>query len=117
MAEYKNVEKPFLEKLRDLDWCIIDQGSFGIPQDPAKSLRTSFKEVTLKQEFIKAVRKINTVDGVEWLTDKQLEDLYKETIATEKANLSLLEANKQVFEKLAATGEIQRELFQTLCYL
>ncbi len=100
MAEYKNVEKPFLKKLKDLDWRIIDQGSFGIPQDPAKSLRSSFKEVTLKQEFIKAVKKINVVDGVEWLTDKQLEDLYKETIATEKANLSLLEANKQVFEKL-----------------
>ncbi|PIB32233.1 restriction endonuclease subunit R [Gaetbulibacter sp. 5U11] len=100
MAEYTNVEKPFLEKLRDLNWRIIDQGSFGIPQDPVKSLRSSFKEVTLKQEFIKAVKKINVVDGVEWLTDKQLVDLYNETIATEKANLSLLEANKQVFEKL-----------------
>ncbi|MBP1839418.1 type I restriction endonuclease subunit R [Formosa algae] len=100
MAEYTNVEKPFLEKLKDLDWRIIDQGSFGIPQDPAKSLRTSFKEVTLKQEFIKAIKKINVVDGVNWLSDKQVEDLYNETIATEKANLSLLEANKQVFEKL-----------------
>tara|TARA_R110002073_G_scaffold312586_4_gene484122 strand:+ start:22684 stop:26031 length:3348 start_codon:yes stop_codon:yes gene_type:complete len=100
MAEYKNVEKPFLEKLKDLNWQVIDQGAFGIPQDPAKSLRSSFKEVTLKQEFIKAVRKINVVEGVEWLTNKQLEDLYNETIATEKVNLSLLEANKQVFEKL-----------------
>ncbi len=100
MAEYTNVEKPFLEKLRDLNWRIIDQGSFGIPQDPAISLRASFKEVTLKQEFKKAIKKINVVDGVAWLTDKQLEDLYNETIAAEKANLSLLEANKQVFEKL-----------------
>ncbi|WP_124978787.1 type I restriction endonuclease subunit R [Nonlabens xiamenensis] len=100
MGEYNNVEKPFLNKLRDLNWHVIDQGSFGIPQDPAISLRTSFKEVTLKQEFIKAVKKINVVDGVAWLTDKQLEDIYLETIATEKANLSLLEANKQVFEKL-----------------
>ncbi|EGV43643.1 type I restriction endonuclease subunit R [Bizionia argentinensis JUB59] len=100
MAEYINVEKPFLEKLRALNWRIIDQGSFGIPQDPAKSLRTSFKEVTLKQEFKKAVKKINVVNGIEWLTDKQLEDLYNETIAAERANLSLLEANKQVFEKL-----------------
>ncbi|TXD81403.1 hypothetical protein ESY86_17985 [Subsaximicrobium wynnwilliamsii] len=57
MAEYTNVEKPFLEKLRALNWRIIDQGSFGIPQDPAKSLRTSFKEVTLKKEFKKAVKK------------------------------------------------------------
>ncbi len=100
MAEYSNVEKPFLEKLKQLNWQVIDQGSFGIPQDPAKSLRTSFKEVTLKQEFLRAVKKINIVDGVEWLNDKQLEDLYSETIATEKSNLSLLEANKAVFEKL-----------------
>lgn len=100
MAEYTNVEKPFLEKLKDLNWRVIDHGSFGIPQDPAKSLRTSFKEVTLKQEFIKAVKKINTINGKPWLSDKQLNDLYNETIATEKTNLSLLEANKQVFEKL-----------------
>ncbi|MBI9041960.1 HsdR family type I site-specific deoxyribonuclease [Lutibacter sp.] len=100
MAEYKNVEKPFLEKLKQLGWQVIDQGSFGIPQDPAKSLRISFKEVTLKQEFIKALKKINLADGIEWLTTKQCEDVYAEVIATEKANLSLLEANKTVFEKL-----------------
>jgi type I restriction enzyme R subunit len=100
MSEYKNVEKPFLEKLRNLNWRIIDQGGYGIPQDPVESLRTSFKEVTLKQEFIKAVKKINIIDGEEWLTDKQLEDLYNGTIANEKDNLSLLEANRKVFEKL-----------------
>ena len=100
MAEYKNVEKPFLEKLKELDWKVIDQGSFGIPQDPAKSLRSTFKEVTLKDEFLSAVKKINTVEGNEWLTDKQLEDLYVEITATEKSNLSLQEANKTVFEKL-----------------
>ena len=27
MAEYKNLEKPFLEKLKELDWKVIDQGS------------------------------------------------------------------------------------------
>jgi type I restriction enzyme R subunit len=100
MSEYKNVEKPFLEKLKNLNWRIIDQGDYGIPQDPVESLRTSFKEVTLKQEFIKAVKKINIIDGEEWLTDKQLEDLYNGTIANEKGNLSLLEANRKVFEKL-----------------
>lgn len=100
MAEYSNVEKPFLERLKSIGWRVIDQGSFGIPQDPAKSLRNSFKEVTLKSEFLKAVKKINVADGKEWLTDKQLEDLYVEVTATEKSNSSLLEANKIVFEKL-----------------
>ena len=100
MAEYKNVEKPFLEKLKELDWKVIDQGSYGIPQDPAKSSRSTFKEVTLKDEFLSAVKKINTIEGNEWLTNKQLEDLYIEITATEKSNLSLQEANKTVFEKL-----------------
>ena len=46
MAEYLNVEKPFLDKLRQLGWQVIDQGQ-GIPQDATKSLRSDFKEVTL----------------------------------------------------------------------
>jgi len=40
MAEYTNVEKPFLEKLRQAHWQVIDQGQ-GIPVDPSKSLRSS----------------------------------------------------------------------------
>jgi type I restriction enzyme R subunit len=100
MAEYTNVEQPFLAKLRELGWKTIDQGGFGTPKDPTISLRTSFKEVTLKAVFIAAVRKINTVDGRPWLTDKQLEDLYVEITAVEKSGLALLEANKAVFEKL-----------------
>lgn len=100
MSEYKNVEKPFLDKLAQLGWETIDQGG-GIPQDPAKSLRSSFKEVTLKEVFKKAIHKINTTPyGETWLTDKQLDELYQGTIATEKSGLSLLEANKTVFEKL-----------------
>lgn len=98
MAEYTNVEKPFLDKLRELNWDVIDHGAFGIPQDPASSLRSSFKEVTLKQTFLKAILKINT-----WLTPRQLEDIYSTVIATEKSGLSLLEANKEVFERLIGT--------------
>lgn len=100
MAEYKNVEKPFLEKLRQLHWEVIDQGSFGIPQDPSKSLRTSFREVTLKERFKFAISKINTSNGLEWLTDKQLDELFLEVTALERSNASLLEINKAVFEKL-----------------
>ncbi|MEA3355626.1 MAG: hypothetical protein U9Q63_04070 [Patescibacteria group bacterium] len=58
MAEYINVEKPFLEKLRQLDWRIIDQG-IGIPQEPQKSLRENFKQVVLPDEFKKAIKRIN----------------------------------------------------------
>lgn len=100
MAEYTNVEKPFLEKLRELNWQVIDQGSHGIPQDPAISLRSNFKEVTLKEIFLQAVKRINTSGGSEWLTDKQLEDVYLEITSTEKSPRSLLEANKLVHERL-----------------
>jgi hypothetical protein len=27
MAEYTNVEKPFLNKLREIDWDVIDHGA------------------------------------------------------------------------------------------
>lgn len=100
MAEYVNVELPFLAKLEELGWRVINQG-FGIPKEPAKSLRSSFKEVTLKEEFKKSVKAINCMDdGTCWLTDQQLEDLYSDVTATEKSALSLLEANRVVFEKL-----------------
>ncbi len=66
MPGYINVEKPFLEKLRQLGWQVINQG-LGVPQDPAKSLRNNFKKVVLNDEFKKAIKKINiTDDGREW---------------------------------------------------
>ncbi len=98
MAEYINVEKPFLEKLREIGWDVIDHGAFGIPQDPASSLRSSFKEVTLKQTFIDTLQIINP-----WLTTKQSEDVYTTVISAEKSGQSLLEANKEVFDRLVGT--------------
>jgi type I restriction enzyme R subunit len=99
MSEYANVEKPFLEKLAQLGWKVIDQEP-GIPKDPAKSLRSNFKEVTLKEVFKESISRINIDKGVEWLTDKQLDDLHYEITATERSGLSLLEANRSVFGKL-----------------
>jgi type I restriction enzyme R subunit len=62
MAEYRNVEKPFLSKLESLGWQVIDQG-FGVPKNPTKSLRSNFKEVTLKEEFKKSIHQINQFEG------------------------------------------------------
>lgn len=58
MAEYINVEKPFLNKLKELHWQVIDQG-FGIPQDPAKSFRENFKQVVLPKVFKDSIKAIN----------------------------------------------------------
>jgi type I restriction enzyme, R subunit len=98
MAEYINVEKPFLEKLRQLRWHVIDQG-IGIPHDPQKSLRENFKQVVLPDEFKKAIKKINTtVDGREWLTDKQLNEILFEI--QNFPGKSLHEANKEIHRLL-----------------
>lgn len=98
MAEYINVEKPFLDKLRQLDWHVIDQG-LGVPQEPAKSLRNNFKEVVLPKVFKDSIKQINiTADGKEWLTDKQLNEILFEL--QNFAGKSLHEANKVIHRLL-----------------
>ena len=98
MAEYINVEKPFLEKLRLLGWQVIDQG-IGVPQESQKSLRENFKQVVLPEEFKKAIKKINTTpDGRAWLTNNQLDEILFE-IQNFSAK-SLHEANKEMHHML-----------------
>lgn len=102
MSEYLLVEKPFLDQLNKLGWTIINHGEKCIPQDPTVSLRDNFREIVIKKEFKKWVKKINKTDsGVEWLTDKQLDELYN--MITKVNSLSLLETNKAVTELLIET--------------
>lgn len=97
MSEYHFVEKPFLTQLEQLGWTCIDQGQ-GIPQDPTKSFRKTFREVTLKEYFLQSIKAINTTNGKPWLTDSQLQDIYDEI--TEQSNKNLLEVNKEIFQLL-----------------
>lgn len=100
MAEYVNVEQPFLNKLRELHWEVIDQGCGKIPSDPAPSKRESFREVVLKEVFFDTVRTINrTDDGRTWLTDRQLDDLL--SLVANHPGKPLLEANRTIFDLLA----------------
>ena len=89
MSEYTHVERPFLAKLRDCKWTVIDQGT-GIPQDPQASLRTSFAEVALRETFIQSVGKLN-----KWATRPQLEYCFDRILL--HGNSRLLEANKAAF--------------------
>ena len=60
MSEYQFVEKPLLNQLASMGWKVIEQPA-GIPTDPAKSLRTSFREVVIKNETISELAKL---DGI-----------------------------------------------------
>lgn len=93
MSEYLHVEKPFLDQLATLGWQVTDQGQGIIPSDPAKSLRTSFREWLLPDVFRDAVRAINlSADGKPWLTEHQLDDLRDQILR--QPNRTLLEANE-----------------------
>jgi type I restriction enzyme R subunit len=106
MAEYINVEKPFLDKLRLLGWQVIDQG-MGVPQEPKKSLRENFKQVILPEVFKASIKAINkTDDGREWLTDKQLDGLLFEI--QNFAGKSLHEANKEIHRLLLKGTSVAR---------
>jgi len=95
MSEYLHVEKPFLDQLTTLGWTVIDQGQGLIPTNPADSLRGSFRECLLPDIFRQTVRSLNrTVDGMPWLTDRQLDDLRDQIFR--QPNRTLLEANEAV---------------------
>lgn len=104
MSEYLHTEKPFLTQLHDLGWTVTNQPA-GIPQDPARSDRSSFKEVTLKAIFKQSLYAINTTEGGQsWLTDTQLEAVYDEV--TTHTRKPLIEANKAVWEMLLGKHKI-----------
>ena len=93
MAEYINVEKPFLDKLRLIGWEVYDNGAGGVPEDPTESFRTSFKEAILKGKFETAIKKLNP-----WITNEQFNYCF-EKIA-EQGHKDLLTANKDIFNLL-----------------
>ncbi|HRX49391.1 MAG TPA: HsdR family type I site-specific deoxyribonuclease [Spirochaetota bacterium] len=102
MSEYQFVEKPFLEQLEALGWTIIEHN--GIPKDPALSHREDFREILLKDIFIEYVKRINTDNKKhEWLTDKQLTEIYNGIL--DHPHKTLIEANRDVFSILLGGGE------------
>jgi type I restriction enzyme R subunit len=97
VSEYQFVEKPLLNQLSTMGWQVVEQPS-GIPKDPAKSLRTSFREIVIKSQFIDAVSQLNTIDGQCWLTDEQLDGLYDDF--TNFGARSLIENNQEFMQRL-----------------
>lgn len=95
MSEYAHVEKPLLTQLQGLGWTVIDQGCQMIPQDPAASLRSSFRDLILPQVFRDSVRALNRLpDGRVWLTERQLAGLIDDVFR--QPAKGLLDANETV---------------------
>lgn len=95
MSEYAHVEEPLLTQLAGLGWTVIDQGCQMIPQDPAASLRSSFRDLILPQVFRDSVRALNPLpDGREWLTERQLAGLIDDIFR--QPGKGLLDANEAV---------------------
>lgn len=94
MSEYTNVEHPFLEKLCEIGWKIIDKGACGIPQDPAETMRTSFDEVILKGEFFRMLSELNP-----WITEEQKAYCYEKLASNRGA---LIDVNKDIHNVLLA---------------
>lgn len=92
MSEYSRVEKPFLDKLRQIGWRVIDHGNNGIPQDPAISLRTNFNDWALKSVFSEKIKDLNN-----WITDDQINQCWDKIITQ---NGKLLEVNEATFVML-----------------
>lgn len=92
MSEYTNVEHPFLEKLREIGWKVIDKGNGGIPQDPADTMRTSFSEIILKEEFYRMLGELNP-----WISEAQKEYCYNKISGNDKP---LIDANHEIHNLL-----------------
>ena len=130
MPEYINVERPFLDKLRDIGWKVIDHSALrsssrieeaaerpqgrgtalaaaGIPQDPAASMRSSFRQVFLEEEFRAALRRINVTDsGTSWLTERQIDGVLREV--TTLPGMGLLEANMAIHKLIIGNTTTDR---------
>lgn len=109
MSEYALVEKPLLTQLKGLGWTVIDQGSQMIPQDPAASLRSGFRELILPQVFRDSVRALNSLpDGRQWLTERQLAGLIDDIFR--QPGRGLLDANEAVQAQLLKSQVDRNEL-------
>ena len=92
MSEYSSVEKPFLDKLRQIGWNVIDHndfGSSGIPQDPTISKRINFDDWAIKSIFSQKIKDFNS-----WITDEQINQCW-DKIITQTGKL--LEVNESTF--------------------
>ncbi|MFP2904761.1 type I restriction endonuclease subunit R [Pyxidicoccus sp. 3LFB2] len=66
--EFTEVENPFLDQLALMNWKLIT----GSVDHPSVTGRENFREVFIKDDLAKALRRINLRDGKEWLDDSRI---------------------------------------------
>ena len=99
MSEHAFVEKPFLDQLAALDWQVVDQGP-GVPTDPTKSFRTSFREVILKDIFQAKRARHQPHRAGPAVADRQATRRPVSTRLLNQPSRSLVEANEAVLKLL-----------------
>lgn len=92
MSEYTEVERPLLKQLETLGWKVIDQGE-GVPEDPAKSLRETFRQFYLPKIFLKKLKDLNP-----WMSSSQIETWAKKAVSISEH--SLIDRNQRAYEWL-----------------
>src|SRR5690554_534575 len=96
--EYTEVERPFLDQLALMGWKIVT----GNLDDPSVTGRSSFREVLIRPDLERALRRINLREGEPWLDDARVAQAIG---ALERLSAPrLIEAN-QAASELLVKGE------------
>ena len=66
--EFREVEEPFLDQLVSMGWKVIS----GSTVFPSVTGRETFREVLIRDDVVKALRRINLRDGQRWLDDARI---------------------------------------------
>src|SRR4051812_30670382 len=92
--EFATVESPFIDQLVRMGWKFVT----GNLDFPSATGRRSFREVLIKDDMRKAIRRINVRDGEPWLDVARISQAVSalERIAVPK----LMEANQQATDLL-----------------
>jgi len=96
--EYTEVERPFLDQLALMGWKVVT----GNLDDPSVTGRSSFREVLIRPDLERALRRINLREGEPWLDDARVAQAIG---ALERLSAPrLIEAN-QAASELLVKGE------------
>ena len=66
--EWATVESPFIDHLTRLGWKFVS----GNPEFPSATGRASFRDVLIKDDLRKALKRINLREGQPWLDDDRV---------------------------------------------